>query len=94
MPQIATGYGKMLPENDCTEPVITNKTGEKVNEITGSSGSKRSPPPLTTTGFELIKKKAPSVALVNENTTLPVTSHPGWYGQSRSKRLSNLHNRF
>ena len=35
MPQIATGYGKMLPENDCTEPVITSKTGENVNEITG-----------------------------------------------------------
>ena len=43
MPKIATGYGKMLPENDCTEPVITNKTGEKVNEITGSSVSKWAP---------------------------------------------------
>ena len=64
MPQIATGYGKMLPENDCTEPVITNKTGEKVNEITGFSNDKTGAPPLTTTGFELHKKKGALVALV------------------------------
>ena len=57
MPKIATGYGKMLPENDCTEPVITNKTGKKVNEITGSSGSKWAPPPLPPPVLSPIKKK-------------------------------------
>ena len=44
MPQIATGYGKMLPENDCTEPVITSKRGEKVNEITGFINDKTGAP--------------------------------------------------
>ena len=59
MPQIATGYGKMLPENDCTEPVITNKTGEKVNEITGFRNDK-TPPPLPQPVLSFIKKKVPS----------------------------------
>ena len=58
MTQVATGYDKMLPENDCTEPVITNKTGGKVNEITGFRKDKTDAPAFTTTGFELHKKKS------------------------------------
>ena len=64
MPKIATGYGKMLPENDCTEPVITNKTGEKVNEITGSMRPKRKLPPLPQPVLSFIKEKGALVALV------------------------------
>ena len=84
-----TGYGKMLPENDIIEPVITSENRQRMNEITGLIMPKRALPPLTTTGFRFhTKKEAPSVvAFVNENMTIPVTSHPGWYGQSRSTKI-------
>ena len=70
LPQIATGYGKMLPENDITEPVtcITSRNRRKMNHITGSVRTFRAPNPLTTTGFESLKKNAPSWhSIVNEN---------------------------
>jgi len=88
-----TGYVKMLPENDITEPVITSENRRKMNHITGFISDKVVAQPLATTGFRFHKKKSALVALVNENMTLPVTSHPGWYGQSRSERLSIIHNR-
>ena len=88
-----TGYVKMLPENDITEPVITSENRRQMNHITGFRKDKTGAPPLATTGFGFHKKKSALVALVNENMTLPVTSHPGWYGQSRSERLSIIHNR-
>ena len=88
-----TGYVKMLPENDIIEPVITSENRRKMNHITGFISDKTDAHPLATTGFRFHKKKSALVALVNENMTLPVTSHPGWYGQSRSERLSIRHNR-
>ena len=90
-----TGYDivKMLPENDMTGPVITRRKMQKMNHITGFINDKVEAHPLATTGFRFHKKKGALVALVNENMTLPVTSHPGWYGQSRSERLSIIHNR-
>ena len=87
-----TGYVKMLPENDIIEPVITSENRQQMNHITGFINDKVVAQPLATTGFRFHKKSA-LVALVNENMTLPVTSHPGWYGQSRSERLSIIHNR-
>ena len=53
-----TGYGKMLPENDIIEPVITSEKRQKMNHITGFSSLKTGAPPLTTTGFRSNKKKA------------------------------------
>ena len=38
VPQIATGYGKMLQENDITEPEITSENRRKMNHITGFDG--------------------------------------------------------
>ena len=56
VPQITTGYDKMLPANDITEPVITSENGRKVNHTTGFRNDKPEAHPLTTTGFESIKK--------------------------------------
>ena len=36
VPQIATGYGKMLPTNNITGPVITGRNRRKMNQMTGS----------------------------------------------------------
>ena len=52
-----TGYVKMLPENDITEPVITSENRRKMNHITGFRKDKTEAPPLATTGFEFHKKK-------------------------------------
>ena len=56
-----TGYGKMLPENDIIEPVITSKKRQNMNHITGFINDKVGAQPLTATGFvSHTKKKAPS----------------------------------
>ena len=55
-----TGCVKMLPENDIIEPVITRKTRQQMNHITGFREDKTGAPPLATTGFRFHKKKAPS----------------------------------
>ena len=52
-----TGYVKMLPENDSIEPVITSKTRQQMNDITGFRRVKTEAHPLATTGFEFHKKK-------------------------------------
>ena len=39
-----TGYVKMLLENDIIEPVITSKTRQQMNHITGFSVPKRALP--------------------------------------------------
>ena len=36
MSQIATGYGKMLSDNDITEPVKTSENRQKAIDMTGS----------------------------------------------------------
>ena len=91
LPVMAKCYQKMTSH----DRLLQARTGEQVNEITGFINDKTGAPPLATTGFESLERKEKSalVALVNENMTLPVTSHPGWYGQSRSERLSIIHNR-
>jgi hypothetical protein len=55
-----TGYVKMLPENDITEPVTTSKKRQNMNHITGFIMVKTEARPLTTTGFRFHNKKAPS----------------------------------
>ena len=52
-----TGYVKMLPENDTTGPVITRKTRQQMNHITGFINDKVEAHPLATTGFRFHKKK-------------------------------------
>ena len=39
-----TGYVKMLPENDITEPVITSETRQQMNDITGFRKDKTEAP--------------------------------------------------
>ena len=57
--EIVTGYGKMLLEDDITEPVITSETRQKMNHITGLIRCKLEAHPLTITGFESHKKERP-----------------------------------
>ena len=52
-----TGYVKMLPENDITEPVITSENRRNMNHITGFISDISDAPPLTTTGFRSDKRK-------------------------------------
>ena len=57
--EIATGYGKMLPENDITELVITSDNRRRMNHITGFRMSKRILPPLPQPVLIPMKEKCP-----------------------------------
>ena len=86
---------KTPPENNMTTPVITSEKGREMNHTTGFiddiSGA---PPPYPQLVLSPLKEKRPrGISKRQYDIAGYVASRMDRYGQSRSERMSIIHNR-